>query len=68
MLQTIAENDQRFASEEEIVQNTIQGFLQLAKIHADLKDSLAENRQPNMRELVSTVLEIKDEIEQLKKH
>lgn len=68
LMAAIAENNKRFSSEEDIVLNTIQGFQQLAKVHADLKKSLDENTQPNVRELVSTVLEIKDEIEKLKKH
>jgi hypothetical protein len=64
----IAENNQRINGEVDIANNTIHGFQQWAKVHADLKKSLEENRQPNVRELVSTVLEINEEIEQLKKH
>jgi hypothetical protein len=68
MQKQIAENNRRIADEVDIADNTIQGFQQWAKVHAGLKKSLDENRQPNVRELVSTVLEINDEIEKLKKH
>jgi len=63
-----AQNSQRFATEEDLVNNTIRGFQQWAKAHADLTKALQDNRQPNISELVSTVLEIKTEIENLKKH
>lgn len=68
MQKQIAENNQRIAGEVDVANNTIHGFQQWAKVHADLKKSLADNRQPNVRELVSTILEINDEIEKLKKH
>jgi hypothetical protein len=67
MQKQIAENNQRIADEVDIANNTIQGFEEWAKVHAGLKKSLQENRQPNVRELASTVLEINDEIEKLKK-
>ncbi len=63
-----AQNHQRFATEEDLVNHTIQGFQQWAKAHADLTKALQENRQPNISELVSTVSEIKTEIATLKKH
>ncbi|MEI9866695.1 MAG: hypothetical protein WDN00_19505 [Limisphaerales bacterium] len=66
--QSIADSNARFDSEIEIAKKTIEGFQQLAKVHTDLKKALDENRQVNVRELVSTVLEIKDEIEKLKKN
>ncbi len=64
----IAGNNRRIAGELDIANNTIHGFQQWARVHADLKTSLEENRQPNVRELVSTILEINEEIEKLKKH
>jgi hypothetical protein len=63
-----AQNSQRFATEEDFVNNTIRGFQQWAKVHADLAKALRDDRQPNIRELLSTVLEIKTEIENFKKH
>lgn len=63
-----AQNHQRFAMEEDLVNHTIQGFQQWAKADADLTKALQDNRQPNISELVNTVLEIKTEIETLKNH
>lgn len=62
------QNLQRFATETDLVNSTIRGFQQWAKAHADVVKALQDNRQPNIGELVSTVLEIKTEIENLKKH
>ena len=59
---------ERFEAEAGMVRNTEKAFKQWAKVHSDLMQSLRDNRQPNIRELVITVLEIKSEIEQLKKH
>lgn len=58
----------RLELEAQMMKNTVHGFQQWAKVHADLTKALEDNRQPNIRELVSTVLEIKTEIENLKKH
>lgn len=63
-----AQNSQRFATEEDLVNSTIRGFQQWAKVHAELAQALQADRQPNISELVSTVLEIKTEIATLKKH
>jgi ABC-type transporter Mla subunit MlaD len=63
-----AEIHQRFDQEEDMARNTLKAFQQWAAVHADLTKALKEDRQPNIRELASTVLEIKSEIENLKKH
>ena len=62
------EINQRFNQEKEVAQNTLKAFRQWAAVHADLTKALEQNRQPNIRELVSTMLEIKTEIANLKKH
>jgi hypothetical protein len=62
------EVQQRLSAESQLMQQTATGFKQWEKVHADLVQALKHNRQPNIRVLVSTVLEIKAEIETLKKH
>jgi hypothetical protein len=62
------EVQQRLGAESQLMQQTAAGFKQWEKVHADLVQALKNNRQPNIRVLVSTVLEIKAEIETLKKH
>jgi len=63
-----AEVTTRIEQEAQMVLNTYHGFQQWEKVHADLVTALENNRQPNIRELVRTVLEIKTEIDNLKKH
>jgi hypothetical protein len=58
----------RLAAESRLMLQTAVGFNQWKKAHADLMLALEDDRQPNIRMLVSTVLEIKAEIETLKKH
>src|SRR4030095_7356109 len=58
----------RLSVESQLMRQTAVGFRQWEKVHADLVQALKDNRQPNIRMLVSTVLEIKAEIETLKKH
>jgi hypothetical protein len=58
----------RLGAETQLMQQTAVGFKQWQKAHADLVQALKDDRQPNIRMLVSTVLEIKAEIETLKKH
>jgi hypothetical protein len=58
----------RLDGESQLMRQTAAGFKQWERAHADLVQALKDNRQPNIRMLLSTVLEIKSEIETLKKH
>jgi len=56
----------RLATEIQLLDKTAMGLKQWAKIHADLTQTLKNNRQPNLRVLLSTIMEIKTDIETLK--